>query len=117
YCFEAPTAWPDMLDLAVELDQRSNFDSLWIADSLAANGPDEEPKLEAWTALAAIAQATTRLRLGLLVAANPLRHPALTAKIVTTLDHISNGRITLGIGAGWPDKRVQKMGVNWGTRK
>jgi len=115
YCFEAPTAWPEMLDLALELDQRSNFESLWIADSLLPNGPLDEPKLEAWTSLAAIAQATSRLRLGLLVAANPMRHPALTAKIVTTLDHVSNGRVELGIGAGWPDP-AKRFGIEFWTR-
>jgi alkanesulfonate monooxygenase SsuD/methylene tetrahydromethanopterin reductase-like flavin-dependent oxidoreductase (luciferase family) len=116
YCFEAPTPWHEMLDLAQELDQSSNFDSLWIADSLVANGPADEPKLEAWTALAAIAQATTRLRLGLLVAGNVYRHPALTAKIVTTLDHISNGRVELGIGAGWPDP-LRSYGIDFWTRR
>jgi alkanesulfonate monooxygenase SsuD/methylene tetrahydromethanopterin reductase-like flavin-dependent oxidoreductase (luciferase family) len=102
YCVEAPTEWPELLATAIELDRNSRFDSFWIADSLLPNGPPDSPKLEAWTALAAIAQATRRLRLGLLVAGNAFRHPALTAKIATTLDHISGGRITLGIGAGWP---------------
>ena len=115
YSLEAPTPWGDLLSLARELDQESNFDSFWIADSLVANGPPDDPKLEAWTALAAIAQATTRLRLGLLVAGNVYRHPALTAKIVTTLDHISNGRIELGIGAGWPDPK-RSYGIDFGTR-
>ena len=115
YCFEAPTAWPEMLEIARTLDERSNFDSLWIADSLLPNGPLDEPKLEAWTALAAIAQTTSRLRLGLMVAANPMRHPSLTAKIVTTLDHISNGRVELGIGAGWPDPQ-RRFGIDFYTR-
>lgn len=114
YCFEAPTPWPEMLAVARELDERSRLDSLWIADSLVANGPPDEPKLEAWTALAAIAQATSRLRLGLLVAGNPYRHPSLTAKIVTTLDHISAGRVELGIGAGWPGPN-RSYGIDfWG---
>ena len=115
YCFEAPVGWPEMLEVAKTLDQESNFDSLWIADSLLPNGPLDEPKLEAWTALTAIAQATSRLRLGLLVAANPYRHPSLTAKIVTTLDHVSNGRVTLGIGAGWPDA-ARRHGIEFYTR-
>ena len=73
YCVEAPMGWPDMLRLARELDTNSNFDSFWIGDSLLPNGPPDQPKLEAWTALAAIAQATSRLRLGLRVSANALR--------------------------------------------
>jgi alkanesulfonate monooxygenase SsuD/methylene tetrahydromethanopterin reductase-like flavin-dependent oxidoreductase (luciferase family) len=116
YSLEAPTPWDELIELAVELDQRSNFDSFWIADSLVANGPPDEPKLEAWTSLAAVAQATSRLRLGLLVAGNAYRHPALTAKTVTTLDHISNGRVELGIGAGWPDPR-QSYGIDFWSRR
>jgi alkanesulfonate monooxygenase SsuD/methylene tetrahydromethanopterin reductase-like flavin-dependent oxidoreductase (luciferase family) len=116
YSVEAPTPWTELLDLARDLDQNSNFDSFWIADSLVANGPPDEPKLEAWTSLAAIAQATTRLRLGLLVAGNAYRHPAVTAKIVTTLDHISGGRVELGIGAGWPDPK-QSYGIDFWTRR
>lgn len=116
YSVEAPIEWPDLLALARELDERSPFDSLWIADSLLPNGPPDTPKLEAWTALAAIAQATSRLRLGLLVAANALRHPALLAKIVTTLDHISGGRVTLGVGAGWPGNH-RRFGIDFWSRR
>lgn len=108
-------AWEELLDLACELDENSGFDSFWIADSLVANGPPDEPKLEAWTSLAAIAQATKRMRLGLLVAGNAYRHPVVTAKIVTTLDHISGGRVELGIGSGWPDPK-QSYGIDFWTR-
>jgi alkanesulfonate monooxygenase SsuD/methylene tetrahydromethanopterin reductase-like flavin-dependent oxidoreductase (luciferase family) len=116
YCQEAPIEWSDLIGLAQELDARSNFDSFWIADSLLPNGPPDEPKLEAWTALAAVAQATSRLRLGLLVAGNAFRHPAVTAKIVTTLDHISGGRVTLGIGAGWPGDH-RRFGIEFWARR
>jgi alkanesulfonate monooxygenase SsuD/methylene tetrahydromethanopterin reductase-like flavin-dependent oxidoreductase (luciferase family) len=116
YCFEAPTAWPEMLEVARTLDQRSNFDSLWLAESLVPNGPLDEPKLEVWAALAAIAQATTRLRLGMLVAGNAYRHPAVLAKIVTTIDHISGGRVTLGLGAGWPGEN-RRFGIEFWNRR
>jgi len=116
YCQEAPTEWADLIELARTLDTRSNFDSFWIADSLLPNGPPDTPKLEAWTALAAVAQATSRLRLGLLVAGNAFRHPALTAKIVTTIDQISNGRVTLGIGAGWPGEH-RRFGIEFWRRR
>ena len=86
YIVEAPIGWGDLLAFACELDERSRFDTLWLTDSLCAKPPDA-PKLEAWTALAAIAQATSRLRLGLIVSGNAFRHPAVLAKIVTTLDH------------------------------
>lgn len=115
YCVEAPTEWPDLLAFARALDERSRFHSFWIADSLLPNGPPDEPKLEAWTALAAIAQATSRLRLGMLVSANALRHPAVLAKIVTTLDHISGGRVILGLGAGWPGEH-RRFGIDFWSR-
>jgi alkanesulfonate monooxygenase SsuD/methylene tetrahydromethanopterin reductase-like flavin-dependent oxidoreductase (luciferase family) len=116
YCQEAPIEWPDLLAVATELDQHSNFDSFWIAESLLPNGPADAPKLDAWTALAAIAQATSRLRLGLLVAGNAFRHPAVLAKTVTAIDHISNGRVTLGIGAGWPGEHW-RYGIDFWSRR
>jgi len=116
YCVEAPIEWPDLLALAIELERNSRFDSLWIADSLVPNGPLDDPKLETWTALAAIAQATSRLRLGTLVSGNAFRHPALLAKIVTTIDHVSGGRITLGIGAGWPGQN-RRFGIDFWPRR
>jgi len=116
YTVEAPILWAELLQLARELDQHSNFDSLWIADSLVPNGPLDDPKLETWTALAAIAQATTRIRLGVHVSANPLRQPAVLAKIVTTIDHISDGRVELGIGAGWPGEN-RRFGIDFWKRR
>ena len=99
---EAPMQWRDLLALAIEIDANSRYDFFWISDALIANGPPEDPRLEAWSALAAIAQATSRVRLGVLVSGNAYRHPAVLAKMVTTIDHISGGRIELGIGGGWP---------------
>ena len=116
YCVEAPLGWHDMLALARELDTNSNFDSFWIGDSLLPNGPPDDPKLEAWTALAAIAQATSRLRLGLRVSGNAFRYPSVLAKIVTTIDHISGGRVELGIGAGWPGEH-RRFGIDFWRRK
>jgi alkanesulfonate monooxygenase SsuD/methylene tetrahydromethanopterin reductase-like flavin-dependent oxidoreductase (luciferase family) len=115
YTVEAPTEWPELLHAAQELDQRSNFDSFWIADSLVANGPLDEPKLDSWTALAAIGQVTSRIRLGVHVSGNAYRHPAVLAKAATTIDHISRGRVMLGIGAGWPGEN-RRYGVDFWTR-
>ena len=85
YCVEAPTDWSDLLDLATELDRNSRFDSFWLSDALMPNGPQDWPRLEAWTALGAVAHATSRLRLGVLVSGNAYRHPALLAKIRSIL--------------------------------
>ena len=115
YCVEAPLPWPELLDLARRLDEESRFDSFWLADGLLPNGPPDEPRLDAWTALAAIAGATKRLRLGVEVSGNAYRHPAVLAKIVTTLDQVSGGRVTLGIGAGWPSEN-RRFGVDFWTR-
>jgi alkanesulfonate monooxygenase SsuD/methylene tetrahydromethanopterin reductase-like flavin-dependent oxidoreductase (luciferase family) len=116
YTVEAPIEWPELLQLARDLDERSNFDYLCLADSLVANGPLDDPKLEVWTALAAIAQATSRIRLGMAVSGNAYRHPALLAKMVTTIDHISNGRVELGIGAGWPGEN-RRFGIDFWKRR
>jgi alkanesulfonate monooxygenase SsuD/methylene tetrahydromethanopterin reductase-like flavin-dependent oxidoreductase (luciferase family) len=116
YTVEAPTPWPELLEAARTLDERSNFDSFWIADSLVANGPLDEPKLDSWTALGAIAQATSRIRLGVHVSANAYRHPAVLAKMVTTIDNISDGRVELGIGAGWPGEN-RRYGVDFWKRR
>lgn len=116
YCVEAATDWDELVGLATELDRNSRFDSFWVADALVPNGPQDWPRLDAWTALAAVAQATSRLRLGVLVSGNAYRHPALLAKIVTTIDRISGGRVELGIGAGWPGEN-RRFGIDFWSRR
>ncbi len=116
YTVEAPIMWEELLQLALDLDERSNFDYLCLADALVANGPLDDPRLETWTALTAIAQATSRIRLGVNVSGNAYRHPAVLAKIVTTIDHISGGRVELGIGAGWPGEN-RRYGIDFWRRR
>lgn len=116
YCVEAPIDWAELIGLANELDRNSRFDSLWMSDALVPNGPPDWPRLDAWTVLAAVAHATSRLRLGVLVSGNAYRHPALLAKIVTTIDQISNGRVELGIGAGWPGEN-RRYGIDFWKRR
>lgn len=111
YCVEAPIEWRELLRLAADLDRSSRFAQLWISDALVANGPPDDPRLDAWTALAAIAQATSRIRLGVLVSGNVYRHPAVLAKIATTVDVVSGGRLEVGLGAGWFEEEHRQYGL------
>lgn len=113
---QSATTWPDLLAVWQELDRRSNFDSLWLMDHFVTGfGQEfgsEGPCLEGWTALAALAQATSRARLGILVTGNFYRQPAVLAKQATTVDHISGGRLIFGIGAGWHEYESRAYGLN-----
>jgi len=94
------------------------FDSLWTNDHLLASvGPADAPELEAWTLLAAMATVTSRVQIGAMVTSNTFRHPAVLAKMATTVDHLSNGRLVLGIGAGWFDKEHKVYGVPFPSLK
>ncbi|MGH2473856.1 MAG: LLM class flavin-dependent oxidoreductase, partial [Candidatus Limnocylindrales bacterium] len=85
------TDWPGFRDTALAAEA-AGWDSVWTWDHLLAIfGPWEQPSLEGWTSIAAVAPLTTRVRLGLMVGANTFRNPGLTAKLATTLDHLSGG--------------------------
>lgn len=109
------TTWAD-LRVACLAAEDQGWDSIWIDDHLLADeGDPTDPKLEGWTTLAALAVLTTRARLGLLVAANTFRPPGLTAKLATTLDHLSDGRAVLGIGGGWFEREHEAFGIDFGS--
>ncbi len=109
------TTWPDLRDACLAVE-RAGWDSLWIDDHLLADeGDPTDGKFEGWTTLAALAMLTTRVRLGLLVAANTFRPPGLTAKLATTLDHLSGGRAVLGIGGGWFEREHDAFGIDFGA--
>jgi alkanesulfonate monooxygenase SsuD/methylene tetrahydromethanopterin reductase-like flavin-dependent oxidoreductase (luciferase family) len=77
-----------------------NFDSVWVADHFVNYVAPTEPWFEAWTLLSGLAGVTKQIRIGTLVTANPLRFPAILARQALTVDHISGGRLELGLGAG-----------------
>ena len=109
------TDWPSLRQ-ALETAEAAGADDLWIDDHLLADEGDRNTaKLEGWTTLAAAAAVTTRARLGLLVAANTIRNPGLTAKLATTLDQISGGRAILGLGGGWFADEHEAFGIDFGS--
>jgi F420-dependent oxidoreductase-like protein len=108
--------WPEFLDVWRAADQIDVFESAWNWDHFYPLAePYEGPNLEGWTMLAALAQATTRLRLGAMVNGMHHRHPAVTANMAATLDHISGGRFELGMGAGWNSMESDAYGIPLGT--
>jgi F420-dependent oxidoreductase-like protein len=113
-CWNQYTDWPSLLDAGLRAEALG-YDSLWTWDHLyPIVGNSEGPIHEGWLTLAAWAQATERIRIGLMVGANTFREPALTAKMATTLDHISHGRATLGIGAAWFEEEHTAYGLEFG---
>ena len=89
------------------------FDSLWDCDHYIQPSRPTGPYLEAWTLLAALAARTERIRIGVLVSCNTFRHPALLAKQAVTVDHISDGRLELGLGAGWYVPEHEMLGIDF----
>ena len=114
-CWNQYTTWDDLLAAGRRAD-RLGFDDLWTWDHLyPIVGSSNGPILEGWLTLAAWAASTERVRLGLMVGANPFRNPALVAKMATTLDHISHGRAILGIGAAWFEEEHLAFGLDFGS--
>ncbi|HVW45210.1 MAG TPA: LLM class flavin-dependent oxidoreductase [Amycolatopsis sp.] len=101
------------IDAVAELAIRAEtagFDSFWLMDHLVTPGAPGRDTFEGWTLLTALATATSRIRLGLLVGCNPFRHPALLAKMAATVDHISAGRLDLGLGWGSYEPELAAFG-------
>jgi F420-dependent oxidoreductase-like protein len=106
------TTYEAILKVWQQADENPAFDHAWLFDHYAPifSGVDG-PCLEGWTTLAALAAETNRIRLGLMVTGNTYRHPAVLASIAATVDIVSNGRLDLGIGAGWNEYEHSSMGI------
>ena len=110
------TTWADILSVWREADQIEVFESAWNWDHFYPLAPPHEgANLEGWTALAALAQATNRMRIGSMVNGMHHRHPAITANMAATLDYVSEGRFELGMGAGWNFMESDAYGIDLGT--
>src|SRR5205814_10591720 len=94
------------------------FDSLWVGDHLLYREPGERARgpWEAWSQLAALAAVTSRIQLGPLVASTSFHNPAMLAKKAATIDEISGGRLTLGLGAGWNEPEYRAFGFPFDHR-
>jgi probable F420-dependent oxidoreductase len=112
--FEAVAGWAKRAEAL-------GFDSVWVSDhffySFARYGADPAPiaSLEPLTTLAGIASVTDRVRLGTLVLCAPFRHPALLARVASSIDLLSGGRLDLGVGAGWLEEEFDAFGFPFGT--
>ena len=107
--------WASYVEAARAVDELG-YDHLWTWDHLlSAVGDPDRPVFEGYTTLAALAVITERTRLGLLVGANTFRNPAVVAKSVATIDHISGGRAILGLGGGWHVREHAAFGLEFGS--
>ena len=109
--------WEVMLKIWQELDADPRYESAWVFDHFyPIYGSENGPCLEAWVTLSALAQATDRIRIGSMVNAAPYRHPALCAAMASSLDIVSNGRLELGLGAGWNEVEAGAYGIDLAER-
>ena len=113
-----PSPWlpfDEMVELCTHAEA-TGWDGLWLADHFMSAGANTEmPFPEAWITLAALAARVPRVRVGTMVTGNTYRHPAVLAKMAATLDHISGGRVVLGLGSGWQENEHRQYGIEFDT--
>ena len=113
----AEAKWAKAVEIAT-LAEELGYDSLWVYDHFHnVPVPAHEAMFECWTTIAAISQRTSRIRLGQMVGCTPYRNPGLLAKITSTIDVISGGRLDWGIGAGWYDNEFKGYGYEFPSPK
>ncbi|MQY30693.1 LLM class flavin-dependent oxidoreductase [Nocardia aurantia] len=103
----------DVLHRALRCEE-FGIGSVWLYDHLYGPGAEQLPSLEGWTLATALLSRTERLRVGHLVLCNQFRHPVLLAKMATTLDQVSDGRLELGLGSGSIEDEHLRAGLAWG---
>jgi F420-dependent oxidoreductase-like protein len=109
----AENKWNKAVEIAVKAEELG-FDSIWVYDHFHnVPAPAHEAVFECWTTMAAISQRTSRIRLGQMVGCNSYRNPGLLAKITSTIDVISGGRLDWGIGAGWYENEYRGYGFDF----
>jgi len=110
--------WQEMLDIWRLADDIELFESAWNFDHFyPLVGDTDGPCMEAWVTLSALAQATTRIRVGAMVNGIHYRHPAVVANMAASLDIVSGGRLDLGLGAGWHEDESAAYGIRLGGLK
>jgi len=111
-------SWDDIHEIAAHCEQ-TGWDGIYFADHFMPNGQGPEPldgdMLECWSIIAALAATVPRVRLAPLVTSVTYRHPAVLANIAAAVDQVSNGRLTLGVGAGWQENEHASYGIPLGT--
>ena len=108
----------DSIREVAQQTEADGFDSIWLPDHFFYRNPGEPTRgiWECWTMLAALAEATQRVEIGTLVTCSSFRNPTILAKMATTVDEISHGRLVLGVGAGWNEPEYQAFGVPYDHR-
>src|ERR1700686_2416192 len=103
--------WPELVE-RVKFAESAGFDGAWVFDHFTPlYGDPNGPCLEAWTLLAGLAAVTSRIRLGALVTGVTYRHPQILTTEAVTVDHISNGRLEIGMGAAWHEPEHEQLGI------
>ena len=111
------TTWEDLVATWKEAE-RLGFESAWLYDHFIPTSGDRDGSVfEGWTTLAALATQTEKIRIGILVTGNTYRNPAILAKMATTVDHISGGRLEFGIGAAWEEHEHRAYGIPFYTAR